>query len=130
MARRCRSGSVAIAMVLLSTLGLAFRRRLITSAHNRNVGLVMLVCTGGFVVHRAVGFVLGTPPLDTLVGDAVMVGVVTVLAGIQLERGMIYGGPIAVIYLGVTIAVPSLAGPAFSALILIYAALAAWRWGR
>jgi len=120
----------SIAMVLLSTLGLVFRKRLITSAHNRHVGLVMLVCTGGFVVHRAVGVVLGTPPLDTLVGDAVMVGVVTVIAGLQLERWMIYGGPIAVIYLAVVIAAPSLAGPAFSALILIYAALAAWRWGR
>src|SRR5262249_59034505 len=118
-----------LAMVMLTAIGLVFRGRLVTSAHNRRVGLVILVTTGGFVLHRTVAFLLDAPALDTLVGDAVMVGVVTVLAGILLERWMIYGGPIAVVYLAIAVTAPSIAGPAFSALILVYAALAAWRWG-
>jgi serine/threonine-protein kinase len=120
----------AVVMAILSLVGLVFRRRLVTSAHNRNVGLVILATGAGFVVHRAAAYVLGSPALDTLVGDAVMLGVMTVIAGILLERWMIGGGPLALVYLAIAVASPSHAGPAFSALVLVYAAAAAWRWGR
>jgi eukaryotic-like serine/threonine-protein kinase len=118
-----------IVMGVLSTLGLVFRRRIVTSAHNRRLSLAVLVTGFGFVVHRAVAYALGAPTLDTFVGDAVMLGVVTVLAGVVFERWMIWGGPLAVAYLVLVVAMPSLAGPAFSALVLVYAAGAAWRWG-
>src|SRR5262249_27400213 len=113
-----------------SMVGLVFRRRLVTSAHNRKLGLAILATGGGFIVHRAVAYMIGSPALDTLVGDAVMLGVVTVLAGILLERWMIGGGPLAPGSLPAPARSPSLAGPAFSALVLVYAAAAAWRWGR
>jgi eukaryotic-like serine/threonine-protein kinase len=119
-----------IVMGVLSVLGLVFRRRIVTSAHNRRLALAILVTGFGFVVHRAVAYMLGAPTLDTFIGDAVMLGVVTVLAGVALERWMIWGGPLAVVYLAIAVAAPSLAGPAFSALVLVYAAGAAWHWGR
>jgi hypothetical protein len=119
-----------IVMTALSVIGLVFRRRLVTSAHNRRLTLAVLITGSGFVVHRAVAYVLGAPPLDTFIGDAVMLGVVTVLAGVVLERWMIWGGPLALVYLAIAVVAPSLAGPAFSALVLVYAAGAAWHWGR
>jgi serine/threonine-protein kinase len=118
-----------IALAVLSVIGLVFRKSLVTSEHNRRVGLVILVTTCGFVTHRAVAYLLDSPTLDTLVGDAVMLGVITVLAGVLLERWMLGGGPIALVYVAVAIAVPSVAGPAFGALVLVYAAVAAYRWG-
>ena len=118
-----------IVMGVLSLLGAIFRARLTTSAHNRKLALAILATGFGFVVHRAVAYLLNAPTLDTFVGDAVLLGVVTVLAGVMLERWMIWGGPLAVGYLALVVAMPSLAGPAFSALVLIYAAGAAWRWG-
>jgi serine/threonine-protein kinase len=118
-----------IAMGMLSTIGVVFRKSLITSAHNRRVGLVILVTTAGFVVHRTVAYLRDSPPLDTLVGDAVMLGVVTVMAGVLLEPWMIGGGPIALVYLAIAVAWPGIAGPAFGALVLVYAAVAAYRWG-
>ncbi len=119
----------SIVMTVLSLVGLFFRKQLVTSAHNRRVGLLILVTAGAFVVHRATALALDGRPLDTLVGDAVILGVVTVLAGILLERWMLGGGPIALVYLAFAIASPSHAGPAFGALVLIYAAVAARRWG-
>ncbi len=118
-----------IAFALLSAIGLVFRRRLITSEHNRRVGLVILVTCAGFVVHRAAGAVLDARAIDILVGDAVLLAVVTALAGLVFERWMLGGGPLAMAYIAIAIAWPHQAGPAFGALVLVYAAAAAWRWG-
>nr|HEX4316620.1 serine/threonine-protein kinase [Kofleriaceae bacterium] len=120
----------ALAVTMLSLIGFVLRKSLVTSAHNRRVGAVMLVTAGGFLVHRAVALLLGSPARDTLVGDAVMLGVVTVIAGIVFERWMIAGGPIALVYLAVAVALPEHAGPAFGGLVFVYAVAAAWRWGR
>jgi serine/threonine-protein kinase len=119
----------SIAMVLLTVIGVGFRKRLVTSEHNRRVGLVILVTCGGFVAHRATGVLLDTRALDIFVGDAVLLGVVTVLAGLVFERWMLGGGPLALAYLAFAIALPQQAGPAFGALVFVYAAAAAWRWG-
>jgi serine/threonine-protein kinase len=119
----------SIAMVLLCAIGFGFRARLVTSEHNRRVGLVILVTCAGFVVHRATGVLLDSRSLDILVGDAVLLGVVTVVAGFVFERWMLGGGPLALGYLAFAIAMPQWAGPAFGALVFVYAAAAAWRWG-
>ena len=120
----------AFALVMLSLIGFVLRRSLVTSTHNRRVGAVMLVTAGGFLVHRSIALLLGAPARDTLVGDAVMLGVVTVIAGIVFERWMMGGGPIALVYLAFAVAMPDHAGPAFGGLVFVYAVAAAWRWGR
>ena len=118
----------AVVMACLVAIGAVFWRRLVTSAHNRRLAFVIAATGAGFLVHRAVGYLRDAPPLDTFAGDAVLLGVVATVAGILVERWMLGGGPLALLYLGFALAVPRYAGPGFGALVLVYAIAAAWRW--
>ena len=117
-----------IALVALSIIGVFARKSLASSAHNRRVGVVIIASCAGLVVHRVAALYTGAAPIDTLIGDAVMLGVVTVIAGAVLERWMIFGGVLAMIYVAAALAIPNHAGFAFGVLILLYGAAAAWRW--
>jgi predicted Ser/Thr protein kinase len=121
-------GAVALAIILV--LGAAARRSLAASAHNRRVGVLIAATCLALVVHRALALYLGAPALDTLVGDGVMVALATTLAGVTLERWMLGGAVLALIYVGFAIVIPSDAGMGFGGLMLTYAAIAAWRWSR
>ena len=118
-----------VATTCLVAIGATFWRRLVTSEHNRRLAFVILATGCGFFAHRAVAYLRDASPVDTLAGDAVLLGVVATVAGILVERWMLGGAPLAVLYLAFALAVPHRAGPAFGGLVLVYAIAAAWRWG-
>ncbi len=116
------------AVTVLSALGVVARRSFMASPHNRKVGLLLITTTSALLVHRALALYLGTPVLDTLVGDGMMVALAATLAGVTLERWMLWGTALALGYIGFAIAVPSDAAIGFTALFLVYYVAAARRW--
>jgi serine/threonine-protein kinase len=118
-----------VGIAALCTLGVVFRKTFLASVHNRRIGSVFLVSSAAFLLHRLVALHLGAPIAPTLVGDVVVVGAVSVVGGLTVERWMLVGGPIAVVYALVIAAFPLHAVPGFGLVVIAIMATATWFWG-
>ena len=114
---------------IFGAIGAVALRRGRASAHDRDIIALVLTTVAGFAVHRAAALVVGSRVIDSVVADAVLFGVATVIGGMLLERWMLLGAPLALAYIAVAAAAPVVAVPAFGAVVLVFAAIGVLRWG-
>ncbi len=119
------------ALVMMTGIGVAARRSLAAKAPSTTARSPRWSARPALAlaIHRALALHLGSPVVDTLVGDGVMVALAMTLAGFMIERWMLWGAVFALVYVGFAVVVPADAGMGFGSLaILVYASAAAWRW--